>query len=96
ARLDRGEKMFVLDVRQPHETEICSLGGTLIPVAELPQRLSEIAEHRGEDIVVYCRSGARSGRAVEMMRRQGFSKALNLKGGVLAWSDEIDPDMPKY
>ena len=95
-RLDRGDKMFVLDVRQPHETEICSLGGTLIPVAELPQRLDEIADHRDEDVIVYCRSGARSGRAVEMMRQRGFTKALNLKGGVLAWSDEVDPTMPKY
>ena len=95
-RLERGDKMFVLDVRQPHESEICSLGGTIIPVGELAQRLEEIAEHRDEDIVVYCRSGARSGRAVEMMIHSGFPKAVNLKGGVLAWSDEIDPSMPKY
>ena len=94
--LDRGEKPYVLDVRQPHEAEICSLGGTLIPVNELENRLDEIDEHRDEDIVVYCRSGARSGRAVEMMRQYGFNRAVNLAGGVLAWSDEIDPSMPKY
>ena len=95
-KLDRGEQPFVLDVRQPHEAEICSLGGTLIPVNELESRLDEIEEHRDEEIVVYCRSGARSGRAVDMMRGYGFSKAVNLEGGVLAWSDEIDPSMPKY
>ena len=95
-KLDRGERPFVLDVRQPHEAEICTLGGTLIPVNELERRLDEIEEHRDDEIVVYCRSGARSGRAVDMMRRYGFSKAVNLEGGVLAWSDEIDPSMPKY
>ena len=95
-KLDRGERPFVLDVRQPHEAEICSLGGTLIPVNELERRLDEIEDHRDEEIVVYCRSGARSGRAVSMMRQYGFSKAVNLEGGVLAWSDEIDPSMPKY
>ncbi len=94
--LDRGERPFVLDVRQPHEADICNLGGTLIPVSELENRLDEIETHRDEDIVVYCRSGARSGRAVDMMRQYGFNKAVNLEGGVLAWSDEIDPSMPKY
>ncbi len=94
--LERGEEPYVLDVRQPHEAEICSLGGTLIPVNQLESRLAEIDEHRDENIVVYCRSGARSGRAVEMMRRYGFNNAVNLAGGVLAWSDEIDPSMPKY
>lgn len=93
---ERGEHPFVLDVRKPYESEICTLGGTLIPVDELEDRLDEIAEHRDEDIVVYCRSGARSGRAVEMMRSYGFNRAVNLAGGVLAWSDEIDPSMPKY
>jgi adenylyltransferase/sulfurtransferase len=93
---ERGEEPFVLDVRKPYEAEICTLGGTLIPVDELEDRLDELDEHRNEDIVVYCRSGARSGRAVEMMRSYGFSKAVNLAGGVLAWSDEIDPSMPKY
>ncbi len=93
---DRGETPFVLDVRKPYEAEIATLGGTLIPVDELEDRLDEIAEHRDEEIVVYCRSGARSGRAVEMMRGYGFNKAVNLAGGVLAWSDEIDPSMQKY
>jgi adenylyltransferase/sulfurtransferase len=93
---DRGEEPFVLDVRKPYEAEICTLGGKLIPVDELEDRLDELEEHRDEDIVVYCRSGARSGRAVEMMRSYGFSRAVNLAGGVLAWSDEIDPSMPKY
>ncbi len=93
---DRGDKPFVLDVRKEYEAEICTLGGTLIPVGELEDRLDELEEHRDEDIVVYCRSGARSGKAVEMMRSYGFNKAVNLAGGVLAWSDEIDPSMPKY
>jgi adenylyltransferase/sulfurtransferase len=94
--LDEGERPFILDVRRAYEYDIANLGGTLIPVDELADRLEEIEAHKDEDVIVYCRSGARSARAVELMRERGFSKAYNLKGGVLAWSDEIDPSMPKY
>lgn len=95
-RLDRGERPFILDVRKAYEYDIANLGGTLIPVDELESRLDEITNHRDDDIIVHCRSGARSARAVRMMKERGFNKAVNLKGGVLAWSDEIDPSMPKY
>lgn len=95
-RFDAGERPFILDVRKAYEYDIANLGGTLIPVDELEGRLDEIATHKDEDVIVHCRSGARSARAVALMREQGFSGAVNLKGGVLAWSDEIDPSMPKY
>ena len=97
ARLDRGERPFILDVREPHEYEIANLGGALVPLQSLPHRLDEIREHQHDDlVVVHCRSGARSANAVAFLRGQGFENAANLKGGVLAWSDEIDVSMPKY
>ncbi len=95
-RIERGERPFILDVRRPDEYEIANLDGTLIPLDELPDRLDEIEAHRGEEFVVHCRSGGRSAKAVELLREAGFEGALNLKGGVLAWSDEVDPSMPKY
>lgn len=96
AKLDRGEKPVIIDVRKPHEREIASLGGILIPVDELAERLSELEPYRDSEMIVYCRSGARSSRAVELLRNAGFNKAINLKGGTLAWSDTIDPSVPKY
>ena len=96
-RLDRGETPFILDVREPHEYEIANLGGALVPLGSLPERVDELREHQHDDlVVVHCRSGGRSANAVAYLRQQGFENAVNLKGGTLAWSDEIDPSMPKY
>ena len=94
-RVDAGDAPFLLDVREPDEYEGANLGGALIPLGELPDRLGEIAEHRDEEVVVHCRSGGRSAKAVELLRQNGFSGAKNLKGGIHAWSDEIDPSLPK-
>ncbi|HEV3255175.1 MAG TPA: molybdopterin-synthase adenylyltransferase MoeB [Candidatus Acidoferrales bacterium] len=94
ARLDRGDSLFILDVREPHEYQICNLGGHLIPLGELSRRVSELDSSR--EIVAHCRSGKRSAEAVEFLRGAGFRKIWNLKGGILAWSDEVDPSVPKY
>jgi len=94
SRLDRGDDLFILDVREPHEYQICNLGGHLIPLGELSRRVSELDSSR--EIVAHCRSGKRSAEAVEFLRSAGFRKVLNLKGGILAWSDEVDPSVPKY
>ncbi len=92
---DRGRDVFVLDVREPHEYQICALPDTmLIPLGDLPQRWRELDSHR--PTVVHCRSGARSAKAVRFLRQQGFEKIWNLKGGILAWADEVDPGVPKY
>ena len=92
---DRGRDVFVLDVREPHEYQICALPDTmLIPLGDLPQRWRELDSHR--PTVVHCRSGARSAKAVRFLQQQGFEKIWNLKGGILAWADEVDPDVPKY
>ena len=93
-RLDAGEDIFILDVREPHEYQICNLNGYLIPLGDLPQRVHELDSSR--EIVAHCRSGVRSGKAVEFLRQAGFRKVKNLAGGVLAWSDRVDPKMPKY
>lgn len=96
-RIDRGERPFILDVRQQMEYDIANLDGELIPLDELPDRLEEIEAHEHDDlVVVHCRTGARSAKAVEFLHQHGFENAVNLKGGVHAWSDEIDPSMPKY
>ncbi|MEX2584587.1 MAG: molybdopterin-synthase adenylyltransferase MoeB [Gemmatimonadota bacterium] len=96
-RLDRGDDLTVIDVREPYEWDIGNLGSEgarLIPLGELTQRHQEIDSD--DEVVVYCRSGARSARAVEFLRQQGYSRVRNLEGGILAWSEEVDPSIPKY
>jgi adenylyltransferase/sulfurtransferase len=94
ARRDAGEDVFVLDVREPYEFQIAQIGGTLIPQNDVPNRLAEIPRDR--EIVVQCRSGARSQRIAEFLKQAGYPKVVNLAGGILAWSDEIDPKVQKY
>lgn len=94
SRLDRGDDVFILDVREPHEYQICNLHGHLIPLGDLPKRISELDSSR--EIVAHCRSGKRSADAVQFLSKAGFRKVWNLKGGILAWSDEVDPSVPKY
>jgi molybdopterin/thiamine biosynthesis adenylyltransferase/rhodanese-related sulfurtransferase/molybdopterin converting factor small subunit len=93
-KLDAGEDLFILDVREPHEVEICHLNGHLIPLGDLPDRVHELDSAR--NIVAYCRSGVRSARAVAFLQQAGFRKVWNLQGGILAWSDQVDPSVPKY
>jgi len=93
-RLDAGEDIFILDVREPHEYQICNLNGHLIPLGDLPKRMNELDSSR--EIVAHCRSGVRSGKAVDFLRQAGFRKVSNLAGGILAWADRVDPKMPKY
>ncbi|MFY9561256.1 MAG: molybdopterin-synthase adenylyltransferase MoeB [Terriglobales bacterium] len=93
-QLDAKKDLFILDVREPHEYQICNLNGYLIPLGDLPKRVHELDSSR--DIVAHCRSGVRSGKAVTFLRQAGFKKVHNLTGGILAWADKIDPKMPKY
>jgi sulfur-carrier protein adenylyltransferase/sulfurtransferase len=93
-RLDRGDDLYILDVREPHEYQICNIGGHLIPLGELSRRAAELDSSK--EIVAHCRSGKRSAEAVDFLRKAGFKKIWNLKGGILAWSDEVDPNVPKY
>ncbi len=93
-RLDAGEDIFVLDVREPHEYQICNIGGYLIPLGDLPKRLNELDTSR--EIVAHCKGGVRSAKAVDFLQKAGFRKVKNLTGGILAWSDKVDPKVPKY
>ena len=93
-RLDAGEDIYILDVREPHEYQICNLNGHLIPLGDLPKRMNELDSSR--EIVAHCRSGVRSGKAVDFLRQAGFRKVKNLAGGILAWADKVDSRMPKY
>jgi sulfur-carrier protein adenylyltransferase/sulfurtransferase len=93
-RLDRGDDLFILDVREPHEYQICNLNGHLIPLGELPRRVHELDS--SQEIVAHCRSGKRSAEAVDFLRKAGFRKIHNLRGGILSWSTEVDPSVPRY
>jgi len=97
-RLDGGDAVWILDVREPREFEICRIpGSTLIPLGELPHRLSELPSGPGApEIVVHCKMGGRSAKAVALLRDRGFTRAQNLQGGILAWFDSVDPRLPKY
>jgi adenylyltransferase/sulfurtransferase len=93
-RMDAGDDVFVLDVREPYEYQIANIGAKLIPQNDVPKRLDEIDRNR--EIVVQCRSGQRSQRIAEYLAQQGYPDVKNLAGGILAWADEIDPKMQKY
>jgi adenylyltransferase/sulfurtransferase len=94
-KFDRGDKFVLIDVREPHEFQICRIpGSTLIPLGQLPQRLSELDPQ--SEIVAHCKSGARSQKAVDLLKQSGFPNVRNLTGGILAWSDQVDATVPKY
>ncbi len=95
-KMDAKENFFLLDVREPHEVPIANLGAPLIPVGELPKRIAELAAHKNDEVIIHCRSGARSQKAALLLKEAGFTNVSNLAGGVLAWADRIDPSMPKY
>ncbi|PYV04396.1 MAG: molybdenum cofactor biosynthesis protein MoeB [Acidobacteria bacterium] len=93
--MDERKPFVLVDVREPHEFQICRIpGSTLIPLGDVPKRMHEL--NSADEIVVHCRSGIRSAQAVELLMKAGFRKIHNLKGGVLAWADQVDPTMPKY
>jgi len=97
-RVRRGEPVWILDVREPREFEICRIpGSALIPLGDLPKRLGEIPRGEGApDLVVHCKSGVRSAKAVNLLREHGFDRVANLEGGILAWIDRVDPSQSKY
>lgn len=84
----------LIDCREPNESAKASIGGELMPMNTIPSRLQDLDPD--EDIIVYCKVGGRSAMVVEYLRRNGFERARNLQGGIYAWSDKIDPTLPKY
>jgi molybdopterin/thiamine biosynthesis adenylyltransferase/rhodanese-related sulfurtransferase len=96
ARSDAGTAPFLLDVREPHEYAIVNLGAPQIPVGSIEQRYNEIPVPKDAEIVVHCKSGARSQKASLALKAAGFTNVSNLAGGILAWADRIDTTLPKY
>jgi len=95
AKIDRGDDFKLIDVREPHEFQICRIpGSTLIPLGELPKHLHELDP--SAEYVMHCKMGGRSAKAVDLMKQSGFKKVLNMTGGITAWSDKVDPTVPKY
>jgi sulfur-carrier protein adenylyltransferase/sulfurtransferase len=95
--LDSGRQITIIDVREPHEWQINNLeafGSTLIPLGQFPSRINEL--NSADEIVLHCKMGGRSAKAYEVLKQAGFKKIRNLKGGILAWADQVDPKMPKY
>lgn len=93
-RLDRGDDLFILDVREPREYEIVNLGAPLIPLSELTKRYGELDPTK--EIVVHCKMGGRSAKAATFLRQHGFKKVKNLLGGIDAWVEKVDPGLPRY
>jgi len=94
-RMDEGENLVLLDIREEIETRICQIEGSVhIPMQEIPSRLSELEMH--SDIIIYCKSGERSYSVTNFLKKSGFKRVTNLYGGTLAWSETVDPTMPKY
>jgi adenylyltransferase/sulfurtransferase len=102
ARLDAGEDLLILDVRDPHEWEIVALDGTLrIPKGEILAAKNAVLAGRKlreeTELIVHCRSGVRSADSIRFLREAGYkNRLLNVRGGILAWADEVDPSLPKY
>jgi adenylyltransferase/sulfurtransferase len=95
AKIDRGDPFVLIDVREPHEYQICRIPyAKLIPLGDLPKRVNELDS--ADEIVAHCKSGMRSAKAVDFLKQAGFRKVRNMKGGILAWSDKVDPTVPKY
>ncbi len=95
AKIDRGDNFVLIDVREPHEYQICRIPyAKLIPLGDLPKRINELDS--ADEIVAHCKSGVRSAKAVDFLKQAGFRKVRNMKGGILAWSDKVDPSVPKY
>jgi adenylyltransferase/sulfurtransferase len=93
-RIDAGEDVQLIDVRESYEFQIAQIGGKLIPQNDVPQRLAEIDPAR--EVVVHCKSGGRSQRIAEYLKQQGYPRVANVAGGILAWSEKIDPKVQKY
>ena len=94
SKMDNQEPFQLIDVREEHENDICTLGGELIPMGEIMDNTDKIK--KDVPVIIHCRSGKRSAAIINALEMQGYDNLYNLKGGILAWADEIDPSMQKY
>ncbi len=96
-RIESGEEIFLLDIREPHERDISHIGGLLVPMSELPERMDELPEDKNTEIIVYCRTGNRSHHVTLFLKdNAGYTNVKNMLGGIHAWHDRIDPEVKKY
>jgi rhodanese-related sulfurtransferase len=96
-KLDRGEPLTIIDVRDPHEWQVCNLeayGSKLIPLGQFASRMHELNSE--DEVVMHCKMGGRSAEAYQILQLAGFKRIKNLKGGILAWADQVDHRVPKY
>lgn len=93
-RMDKGEDLILIDVREPHEYELSNLNGRLIPLGTVPAMLDELSDLKNEEVIIHCKAGGRSGQAAAFLRQQGFTNVRNLLGGILEWKNKIDPSLP--
>ena len=94
ARIDAGDDIQIIDIREDNEYEYCNIGAQHIPMGEIMANLDLIAKDK--DVILHCKSGGRSGAMTQALMSRGYSNVINLAGGILAWSDQIDPSIPKY
>lgn len=92
--IDSKQDFQLIDVREEHEVEICNIGGEHIPMGEVMDNLDKISKTK--QVIIHCRSGARSGAICQALESQGYSNVYNLKGGIIAWATDIDPSLTKY
>ena len=88
-RMDEGEEILMIDVREQHERDEFNIGGEFIPLNSIPSSLEKLSAHKDKEIVIYCRSGNRSGMAAQFLAQNGFQNPRNLTGGMLAWIEEF-------
>lgn len=91
-KIDAGEKFVLIDVREPYEHQEFNIGGSLIPMSNLESKIDDLAEHKDQEVILYCRSGNRSGIAQQFLLQKGFKNVLNLTGGMLAWASAFGTD----
>jgi len=99
AKMDSGADITLLDVREPHELLIATIKAPQslhISMKELADKLSDLKDYKDRELIVYCRSGGRSARCSDFLQNQGFKKVFNLTGGILSWTDDVDPTLIKY
>ena len=96
-KMDEKQDFVLIDVREPNEWDIAHIeGATLLPLSQLPNRYKELDKYKGKEIVVHCKSGVRSQKAINFLKQQGYSHLVNVAGGILGWSDQVDSSVPKY
>jgi rhodanese-related sulfurtransferase len=95
-RIKNNETLHIIDVRETFEHDMANIGGTLIPLGDLPNQLEQLEALKNEELIVYCRSGNRSGSACQILQNQGFTNVRNMEGGMAKWVKDIDPSLPFF